>query len=402
MDILGYLMKTIPSLIKLILPGFLVAATGVGAGDLLTASLAGKHLGLVIIFVPIVGALFKYVLTFGIAKYQITTGHSLLSGWFKFFPKIFQYIFFFYLFIWTFMVSGAILNGAGAAIAAIFNLPASSKIFLGIIQTLIGFTLIKKGSFKLFEMIMSVLVGMMFFIFICMALGFLGSETQVQSQMSLALLSDPWLIGVLGGVGGTLTILSYGYWIKEEKRIGSEGLKLTRIDLSVSYILTAIFSMAMILLGSKLIGFEGGKKEIISALSSIIFDKYGSMGALFFKVGFWAGIFSSLLGVWQSVPYIFSDALHLFKNDENFELDKTKSYKNYLLLITFMPIISFWIKFETIQKLYGVIGAMFIPFCAFSLIYINKKTDSRFKNSAFEKTILYISLIFFISIPFIR
>ena len=395
-------MKKIQSLIKLVLPGFLVAATGVGAGDLLTASLAGKHLGLVVLFVPVIGALFKYVLTFGIAKYQIATGKSLLSGWFKSFPRFFQYIFFFYLFIWTFMVSGAILNGAGASMAAIFNLPGDTKIYFGVAQTILSFALIKKGSFKLFETIMSILVAMMFFIFIFMALGMIDLNSQIESNVSLALLSDPWLIGVLGGVGGTLTILSYGYWIKESNREGEKGLNLTRIDLCVSYTLTAIFSMAMIFLGAKLTGFDGGKKEIISALSNMILFEYGSAGAFFFKIGFWAGIFSSLLGVWQSVPFIFSDALYLFRGEDKQNLEQTQTYKNYLLLITFLPIISFWIKFETIQKLYGVIGALFIPFCAFSLIYINQRLEVRYKNSLFETIILYVSLLFFISIPFIK
>lgn len=395
-------MRKIQSLIKLILPGFLVAATGVGAGDLLTASLAGKHLGLAIIFIPIVGAIFKYVLTYGIAKYQIATGDSLLSGWFNHFPKVFQYFFFSYLFIWTFMVSGAILNGAGASMAAIFNLPSETKVYFGIAQTIFGFLLIKKGSFKLFETIMSVLVALMFFIFIFMSLGFIGGESNHEIKMSLKLLSDPWLIGVLGGVGGTLTILSYGYWIKESKREGLEGIRLTKIDLGVSYILTALFSMAMIFLGAHLVEFDGGKKEIITALANLILTKYGTIGALFFKVGFWAGIFSSLLGVWQSVPFIFSDALHLFKKEKVNDLENTNSYKNYLLLISFLPLISFWIKFETIQKLYGVIGAMFIPFCAFSIILIDRSLDSRFKNSVIESIILYISLIFFVSIPFLR
>ncbi|MBC8146017.1 MAG: iron transporter, partial [bacterium] len=40
-------------------PGILIAATGVGAGDLITASLAGSDVGLVVVWAVVLGALLK-------------------------------------------------------------------------------------------------------------------------------------------------------------------------------------------------------------------------------------------------------------------------------------------------------------------------------------------------------
>jgi len=48
--------------------GLLVAATGVGAGDLITASLAGSNLGVVILWAAVAGAVFKWLLNEGIAR----------------------------------------------------------------------------------------------------------------------------------------------------------------------------------------------------------------------------------------------------------------------------------------------------------------------------------------------
>jgi len=45
------------SRLAIFLPGILVAATGVGAGDLLTASIGGSEAGLVILWAAVVGAL---------------------------------------------------------------------------------------------------------------------------------------------------------------------------------------------------------------------------------------------------------------------------------------------------------------------------------------------------------
>ena len=63
------------SLFILIGPGLLVAATGVGAGDLATASLTGSQLGTAVLWAVVVGAFLKLVLTEGLARWQLATGH---------------------------------------------------------------------------------------------------------------------------------------------------------------------------------------------------------------------------------------------------------------------------------------------------------------------------------------
>lgn len=69
-----------PSLLAIIAPGVLIAATGVGAGDLATASFAGSHLGLAILWAVAVGGILKYVLTEGLARWQLATGETFLEG----------------------------------------------------------------------------------------------------------------------------------------------------------------------------------------------------------------------------------------------------------------------------------------------------------------------------------
>jgi hypothetical protein len=68
----------------------------------------------------------------------------------------------------------------------------------------------------------------------------------------LSLDALPWLLGVLGGVGGTVTLLSYGYWIREAGRAGEAGPRACRLDLGVAYAATAVFGMAMIVIGTRM------------------------------------------------------------------------------------------------------------------------------------------------------
>ena len=66
-------------LIALAGPGLLLAATGVGGGDLATASIAGSLLGPAILWAVIVGAFLKFVVTEGLARWQLATLNVLLQ-----------------------------------------------------------------------------------------------------------------------------------------------------------------------------------------------------------------------------------------------------------------------------------------------------------------------------------
>src|SRR5690606_33615951 len=65
-----------------------------------------------------------------------------------------------------------------------------------------------------------------------------------------------WTVALIGGIGGTLTVLAYGYWLREEGRTGPEELAACRIDIGVGYLMTALFGVAMIIVGTN-IAVEG-------------------------------------------------------------------------------------------------------------------------------------------------
>lgn len=64
-------------LLLIIGPGILVAATGVGAGDLATGAFTGNKLGLAVLWAVVAGAGMKFVLNEG------------LAGWLKIQQKFF-------------------------------------------------------------------------------------------------------------------------------------------------------------------------------------------------------------------------------------------------------------------------------------------------------------------------
>lgn len=84
------------SRLKYLGPGIVIAATGVGAGDLIAASVGGAKYSTIILWSAVLGALLKYVLNEGIARWQMGTGESIIETWVKRFPQWISWFFYFF------------------------------------------------------------------------------------------------------------------------------------------------------------------------------------------------------------------------------------------------------------------------------------------------------------------
>ena len=59
------------------------------------------------------------------------------------------------------------------------------------------------------------------------------------------------MLSVLGGIGGSITMLAYSYWLREEKMAGPGWLRLVRADVAIAYAFTAIFGMAIMIVANQ-------------------------------------------------------------------------------------------------------------------------------------------------------
>ena len=106
-----------PSFLKLAGPGLVVAATGIGSGDVVSATVGGASYGVVLLWAIAIGAFFKFVLSEGIARWQLATGQTVLEGWAEYLPAWVKVYFAVYLVLWTVAVSAALTNATGLGIA---------------------------------------------------------------------------------------------------------------------------------------------------------------------------------------------------------------------------------------------------------------------------------------------
>jgi Mn2+/Fe2+ NRAMP family transporter len=395
------------SFITLLGPGILIAATGVGAGDLITASLAGSETGLALLWTAIAGGFLKWTLTEGVARWQMATGTTVLEGWVGRLGRWIQWVFVVYFLLWSLAVGGALVSACGIAGAGLFPIgsPDRSRVVWGIVHSLVGLALVRLGGFRLFEVLMATFICVMFVCVIATAV-LIGPDWGAVARGLIIPRVPPggqaWAFGVLGGVGGTLTLLSYGYWIREKARQGEEGLRMCRIDLTAGYVLTALFGVAMIIIGSR-ISVSGQGARVALELADQLALVLGPLGRWIFLVGFWGAVFSSLLGVWQSAPYLFADFITLRRNlpaaaYREIDLCRTPAYRWYQAGLALVPLVFLLQPVRQIQLIYAVLGAFFMPLLALTLLIMNNRSEwvgRRFTNSRAVNAVLVLTLVFF-------
>lgn len=411
-------------ILAIITPGLLVAATGVGAGDLATGSIAGSKLGVAILWAVALGAFVKFVLSEGLARWQLATGQTILEGAINTLGPIVSIAFLIYLLPWSFVTGAAMMSACGITMHAIwpaFDDPTTGRLVFGIGHSLIGLALVWIGGFRVFQKVMGVCIAIMFLSVIATAVMLRPDAGEIARGVLVPRIPDfrgdglIWTIALMGGVGGTLTIICYAYWMREVGRTSPADLRTCRIDLAVGYAATALFGMSMVVIASG-IHVEGGGARLIVNLAAQLESALGPIGRWLFLIGAWAAVFSSLLGVWQAVPYVFADFVRAVRkqmaeganesvarasrpcNYPDVDSVNTKSwtYRGYLLALTFVPMIQLARPFTQVQQYYAVLGAAFIPMLGLVLLALNTRRawiGDQLRNRAGATIVLLIVLL---------
>src|SRR5205814_1531692 len=124
-----------------------------------------------------------------------------------------------------------------------------------------------------------------------------------------------------------------------------------------------------------------------------------------YAIGFWAAVFASLLGIWQSLPYLFADYYGLMRRypravREQLTAVTSTPYRIALVFITLVPIpFAFVDQPLFIIRTFTIVGSFFIPFLAATLLYLNNyripQGSGVPRNSALVNAVLIFALIAF-------
>jgi hypothetical protein len=309
-------------------------------------------------------------------------------------------------------VSAALPNASGLGIANLTG-GAVPQSWGAVFHSLLGCAFVLLGGYGGVEKLMKTLVGIMgFSILICAALTFHNPVAALQGLLvpTIPPGSGPAVLSLIGGIGGSITILSYNYWMREEKMIGPAYLHYVRGDISIAYLFTAIFGMSVLLIANQAFFVAGVRitdAQAISKMAQMLGGILGPFGLYAYSIGFYAAVFASLLGVWQSVPYLFADLYGIVKKlppDARHALVRVTStpYRLALVFITLAPIpFAFTGRPILIVVTYTIIGSLFIPFLAATLLYLNNRvtwTDAVPHNHWTTNMVLVVILALFVAV----
>ncbi|MGP3953745.1 Nramp family divalent metal transporter [Streptomyces sp. 7N604] len=399
-------------------PGIVVAATGVGAGDLVATLIAGSKFGYTLMWAAAIGCLVKISLAEAAGRWHLATGRTLFDGWRSLGSWTTGY-FAVYVVVWGFVYGATAMSSSALPIVALFPGFLGLKTW-AIITGLVGLVFVWFNQYAVFEKVMTVLVGVMFVVVVYVAAR-VGPDAGAAFAGLAPVLPDGSLLytlGLIGGVGGTITMAAYGYWVNAKGWTNSGWMKVMRLDNRVAYVTTGIFVIAMLIVGAELlhsanIALASGDKGLLD-LGDVLEQRFGASTAKLFLVGFFATSFSSLIGVWHGVSLMFADFVERYRKRRkgegpedtveevaSGEAEKSLPFRAYLLWLTFPPIALLFLDqpFGLVIA-YGVLGAFFMPFLALTLIWLlnSGRTPREWRNGIVSNVMLAAAGLLFIAL----
>lgn len=365
-------------------PGVIMAASGIGASDIVAATVGGATYGLALLWALVLGAFFKFVLSEGLARWQLATGSTALEGWARHLPRWVMVLFAGYLVLWAVAVSGALVSGCGLAIENITG-GGVPRTWGGFAQAVAAFVLIWSAHAGRFARVMKPLILVMFFsVVLCAALTFREPVATLRGLFVPAIPSGggAYVLSLIGGIGGSLTLLSYNYLLRDEGKVDPRNLRAVRFDLATAYVFTAVFGLSVMLIASRVFHSAGiaiTDREAVSRMAGALSVITGPAGFYIYSIGFWAAVLASLIGVWQTIPSVFADCFSLLHRmpPEQREATIQPGARPYRTALVFMALAS--VPFAFIGRplliviAFTVLGSLFIPFLAATLLYLNTR-----------------------------
>jgi Mn2+/Fe2+ NRAMP family transporter len=309
-------------------------------------------------------------------------------------------------------VSAALANACGLGISNLTG-GAVPQSWGSVAHALFGFVFVLLGGFSGFEKAMRLLIATMFFsIIACAAMTFSDPSTFLQGLLVPRIPEGgaAYLLSLIGGIGGSVTLLSYNYWLREENLVDAENVGFVRKDLGIAYGFTALFGVSTMMIASQAFHAAGvplTDSEAVPRMAATLGSIVGPAGFTVYSIGFWATVFASLLAVWQSVPYLYADFYALWKRATPAERDEitrvtSTPYRIALAFISLAPIpFAFLGRPIVIIVGFTIVGSFFLPFLAATLLWLDRKvpwTGAVPRNSRVTTALLALILVLFVVI----
>jgi Mn2+/Fe2+ NRAMP family transporter len=381
-----------------------VAATGVGAGDMVATLVAGERYGYALLWAAVVGCLVKISLAEAVGRWHLATGRTIFDGWSSLGRWTHVY-FGAYILVWGFVYGATAMSASALPLNAL--MPSVPLEAWAILAGLSGLGFVWINRYGVFEKVMTAFVAVMFVTVVGLAAMLAPGLGEMASGLPPELPdgSGLYTLGLIGGVGGTITMASYGYWVNAKGWRDASWMRVMRWDNRIAYITTGLFVIAMLVVGAELLRGSGvkltqGDRGLVD-LAGVLEARFGRAASVTFLVGFFAAAYSSVLGVWHGVSLLFADFVaHVGgKPRGDGPTERTRAFRAYALWLTFPPMLLLFLgrPFQLVLA-YGVLGSVFMPFLAITLLWLlnSSRTPRAYRNNLGANLALAVAGLLFV------
>jgi Mn2+/Fe2+ NRAMP family transporter len=277
-----------------------------------------------------------------------------------------------------------------------------------VLAAMSGFVINVIGRYGVFERVMQVLVGLMFVTTVGAAIAVTPDLGDVAGGLVPRVPDGSLLygLGLMGGIGATLTLASYTYWMRDNGWRESGWIPTARVDIGTGYLVTGVFVIAMLIVGAEFLNGTGRTidgEEGLVPLGDALGDRLGEAARWLFLLGFFSAAYSSLVGAWNGFAYLFADFVRTARakggtSEDTTPLEETKPFRWLLAWISFPPmVLLFFDQPVFLVIVYASLGALFLPFLAGSLLWLlnSKRVDKEHRNGPLANAVLGGSLVLF-------
>lgn len=330
---------------------------------------------------------------------RASTGRTIFEGWrdLGLWATVYFVV---YLFLVTFVFGAAVTSASALAVDAL--LPDVLPIWAwAVLHGIFGFLVVGIGRYGLFERVIEVFVGLMFVTVVGLAI----LLTPNLGELAIGLvprIPDGSLLcalGIIGGVSGTFTLAAYPYWVRER------GWRRSGTDLIVGYVVTAVFMISMLIIGTEFLfgtGTNISGTEGLVALSDPLAEWFGTVAGWLFLIGFWSATTSSILGAWNGSAYLFADFIRTLNvTPETMTPTSPRKVRGSGVSSFGSPsppmVLLFFGQPVLLVIIYAALGALFLPFLSITLLWLlnSNRLGREFRNKIFSNAGMAVALVLF-------
>ena len=392
-------------LIKLLGPGIIAVLSWLGAGDLITSSVAGANYGYAMMWVLAVSLLLRYLIVNIIARFQLCNnqGMTILQGYAQLHP-VFAWFMLAYALLMGHLMNAYMIKGAGEALAMLLRTDYPLLCSMAVVRAV--WMLVGRNIYAMIEGVRKILLAVMTLAFLALALmsgpdvagivkGTIGFSIPADEGVHGALLVA---VSVIGAVAGSVANFVHPYVMRQKGWVGPQHKRIQRNDLLFAVFVGIVINLAIWIVGAEILRPNGIEVKTLGDLGKALEIFFGPIGGYIFFIGVFATLFASISGKTTAFPMLITDAFQHVRpgRRERYgkEFHKDPMHKWFMLFILVTPLI--WSipgmpDFVTLTIGVSALNIIGLPVISLGLLIMsNQKSllSKEYRNNLFENIAL--------------